>query len=65
MKALEHYNMGMKFEPNSQSRKTKLLPRSSSRLEMEFSKDNSQSLKEFPSALLHASFVQLDHTTSQ
>ena len=67
MKALEHYNTGMKFAPNSQSRKIKLLPRSSSRLGTEFSKDNSQSLKEFPSALnlLHASFVQLDHTTSQ
>ena len=39
MKALEHYNMGMKFAPNSQSRKTKLLPRSSSRIETGFSKD--------------------------
>ena len=67
MKALEHYNTGMKFAPNSQSRKIKFLPRSSSRLGTEFSKDNTQSLKEFPSTLnlLHASFVQLDHTTSQ
>ena len=41
MKALEHYNTGMKFTPNRQSSKTKLLPKSSSRIETltEFSKD--------------------------
>ena len=39
MKALEHYNTGMKFVPNGQSSKTKLLLRSSSRIEIEFSKD--------------------------
>ena len=33
MKALEHHNTGMKFVPNRQSSKTKLLPRSSSRIE--------------------------------
>ena len=39
MKALEHYNTGMNFASNRHSSKIKLLPRSSSRIEIGFSKD--------------------------
>ena len=65
MKALEHCNTGMKFALNGQSGKIKLLPRSSSRVEMGFSKDKTTAKLRRVSKHFASSFVQLDHTTSQ
>ena len=58
MKALEHYNPGMKFAPNRQSSKTNytLFKRQwQNRNEVFEGQDNNQSLKELPSTWLHRS----------
>ena len=69
MKALEHYNPGMKFAPNRQSSKTNytLFKRQwQNRNEVFEGQDNNQSLKELPSAWLHRSCNQTtQHDSSQ